>query len=339
MRTPMRLLFAFPLLASAGNYSGTVRFADNSPAHGVTVSLAGTALSSTTDPQGRWSLSTASSTAPRATFAGSQASSIADGFRLRWSFNGRDAAGRPTPAVPNPRPAPVASARAHGTAPDTLVYIWNKNVFLRDTASGNSTGTDRILDTTWNSSIVYGYLLDGRDTQTYRTVKIGFTTWLAQNLNYAGTKGDTGLCYQRDPANCAKWGRLYLWDDAMAGSSSNGARGICPIGWHVPTRVEWNDLQGVARSGGRKSGTQLRATTGWTAGGGATDALGFRALPGGDWYKLNGAFGSAGDFATWHTSTAPEFFITQISLGWEEDSLWQLQKSFGDGSSLRCTMN
>jgi len=230
-----------------------------------------------------------------------------------------------------------AAGRKLATVPDTLVYRWNDKIFLRDTVWGSQLeGIVRVLDTTWNPAVVYGFLLDERDRQTYRTVKIGSTTWLAQNLNYAGIEGDTGLCYQRDPANCAKWGRLYLWRIAMAGSTQERARGLCPAGWHVPTLAEWNGLQTEARKGGLKSGPRLRATSSWTAGTTATDALGFRALASGNWEKTLDSFGNASYYGAWFTSTSPASFITEIALGCQEDSLWQVTKEFGRGSSLRC---
>lgn len=338
---PMRILpviaILMPTLAMAVNFSGTVARDEKTPVAGVVVSLAGSSHSTTTDAGGRWTLASTVSVSPRvlshAQGSNGAFASLGSGPR----FGGRDAEGRASMSVSAVTRSFSAAGRASAAAPDTLVYAWNGKVFLRDTVWGGRDGISRVLDTTWNPAIIYDYLTDGRDNQTYRTVRIGYTTWLAQNLNYAGANGDTGLCYMKDALNCAKWGRLYLWDVAMAGSEANGARGICPEGWHVPTLVEWNDLQAAARAGGKKSGPRLRATTGWSAGGDASDALGFRALAGGDWYQLNGNFGNAGNFGTWFTSTSPEFFITQISLSWKEDSLWQLQKSFATGASLRCT--
>jgi len=127
------------------------------------------------------------------------------------------------------------------------------------------------------------------------TVKIGSQTWMSENLNcyVVGSK-----CYDDDPANCAKYGRLYNWSTAMAlpdscnrwdcaSKLSEKHRGICPSGWHIPSNADWNVLMksvnpscsGNADCAG--AGTKLKATSDWSNDGSGTDEFGFSALPGG----------------------------------------------------------
>jgi len=132
--------------------------------------------------------------------------------------------------------------------------------------------------------------------QTYKTVRIGTQTWMAENLNYDPGTGNSA-CYDNQASNCATYGRLYDWSTAMGFESSCNSnscssqiqskhRGICPSGWHLPSDSEWNVLEGFAGSTSYTDiGTKLKATSGWNdyngASGNGTDQYGFSALPGG----------------------------------------------------------
>ena len=133
----------------------------------------------------------------------------------------------------------------------------------------------------WNPNITYDTLIDTRDGQKYRTVKIGTQTWMAQNLNY---KTDNSTWY-RDSG--AKYGRNYLWADVMGVSTyydsfalnpSLPVQGVCPVGWHVPSNAEWTKLTDTCLSSAT-AGTELKSTSGWLSGGNGTDRVGFRTLP------------------------------------------------------------
>jgi uncharacterized protein (TIGR02145 family) len=142
----------------------------------------------------------------------------------------------------------------------------------------------------WNSAITYGLLTDPRDGKIYRTVTIGSQVWMAQNLNYRNTTGNTdtvGVCYGNAIDSCTKYGRLYTWAEVMAGSASSnanpsGVQGVCPSGWQVPSLADWNELidtiQIDPRVGVGKEGTALKAHSGWDSGNG-TDLFGMRVLP------------------------------------------------------------
>jgi len=43
-------------------------------------------------------------------------------------------------------------------------------------------------------------------------------------------------------AQCANYGALYQWDEAMQYSAVEGAKGICPVGWHVPSDANFTSL-------------------------------------------------------------------------------------------------
>ena len=222
--------------------------------------------------------------------------------------------------------------------------------------------------------VVTGTLTDSRDGQTYRTVKIGDQVWMAENLNYAYTgvpfKGSytsdsTSWCYGDDPANCAKYGRLYTWAaamDSVGTRSTNGkgcgcretcsvasagsatlVRGICPKGWHLPSQAEWEALI-VAVDGSiteytssNTAGSKLKSVTGWNAYSGITneDAFGFLALPAGGRYD-DGDYGGEGNYAAFWSSTENNSnYAYRMYLGYDDGaSRDDIDKDFG--FSVRC---
>ena len=119
--------------------------------------------------------------------------------------------------------------------------------------------------------------------RTYNTIKIGDQCWLKENLDVGNILNKTtpqtnnGLieryCYDDDPANCLTYGGLYQWDEVMQYSTTPGVQGICPNGWHVPTRAEYDLLVGAA--GGSNS---LKAIGQGTGNGAGTNTSGFSAL-------------------------------------------------------------
>lgn len=134
-----------------------------------------------------------------------------------------------------------------------------------------------------------GTLTDDRDGRIYKTVTINGKTWMAENLKFVYNEGSAqSFCYQNDPNNCERFGRLYTWAAAMdsaavfsnasAGcgfSHSEGqcdvdgthtpVRGICPSGWHMPMYEEWEALLNfVDKNGGYiEAGTMLKSSEGW----------------------------------------------------------------------------
>jgi uncharacterized protein (TIGR02145 family) len=169
-------------------------------------------------------------------------------------------------------------------------------------------------------TVEYGSFSDGRDGKTYKTVKIGTQTWMAENLNIQ-TSGS--WCYDYIPANCAKYGRLYTWDAAMT---------ACPRGWHLPTTQEWDMLM-TAVGGSSTAGTKLKSKSpNWDG----TDDYGFSALPGGRRLTV-GSFFNLGSYGGWWAATeyvASYAWLRVMDSGITYVSEYADVKSYG--FSVRC---
>lgn len=144
-----------------------------------------------------------------------------------------------------------------------------------------------------------------------KTVTIGTQTWMVENLNVTKYNDGTdipnvsdaiawnslttgGYCeYNNDPAMGVKYGKLYNWHAVNTGK-------LAPIGWHVPSKVEWETLTTYLTKNGYDIspsllliGKALASATGWMTSTANTwdigssgaptfiNKSGFTALPGG----------------------------------------------------------
>lgn len=72
---------------------------------------------------------------------------------------------------------------------------------------------------------------------------------------------DNGWCGYYTGGPFANEGLLYQWSAAMNGSTTAGAQGICPAGWHVPTHDEWTTMERAIN--GSTAFPYDTTTTGW----------------------------------------------------------------------------
>jgi len=99
-------------------------------------------------------------------------------------------------------------------------------------------------------------LTDTRDGKTYSTVTIGTQCWMAANLNYGSFINSNGpddnqfdnsmiekYCFADYDSACIDVGGLYQWGEAMNYVTTEGAQGICPLGWHIPADNEWKAME------------------------------------------------------------------------------------------------
>ncbi|MCL2208351.1 MAG: hypothetical protein FWB90_09735 [Fibromonadales bacterium] len=176
-----------------------------------------------------------------------------------------------------------------------------------------------------------GTFTDSRDKKDYKTIKIGSQIWMAENLNYEVkgflTEGNS-KCYDNNPANCIKYGRLYNRDEAMK---------ACPKGWHLPSDAEWQKLIDFA-GGNKVAGTKLKATSDWKNDDG-TDDFGFSALPGG---QFNSAFsyGVIGEQGQYWSSESKSSYGTALYIYSGQNNVELAEDSYYPYlHSVRCLKN
>jgi uncharacterized protein (TIGR02145 family) len=169
--------------------------------------------------------------------------------------------------------------------------ISQTNGFNQSVANGRtSCGAPNVL----NTSISYGEITDV-EGNAYKTVNIAGVEWMAENLrtrHYAN--GDLIPLhpvqlnwYNTLEGACAWYGGDSLTYACPYGGLYNhyailDPRGVCPVGWHVPSDADWSQLNIVA--GGNSAGAHLKSegTLYWTPPNtGALNSLGFSALPSG----------------------------------------------------------
>ncbi|MCQ2106588.1 MAG: fibrobacter succinogenes major paralogous domain-containing protein [Fibrobacter sp.] len=193
-----------------------------------------------------------------------------------------------------------------------------------------------VLFVLWAASVSHaGTLKDTRDGKTYKTVKIGDQVWMAENLNY---QTGESKCYENKPENCEKYGRLYVWREAVT---------ACPDGWHLPNKQELEDLVTLAgqKAGDiGKAGTVLKSKTGWNEyegkSGNGTDALGFRALPAGAYCSPFDAFNIEGSSAGFWSSTGDNSNgAYDLDLFYNRELAGVNYDGKDNGFSVRCVRN
>ena len=95
-----------------------------------------------------------------------------------------------------------------------------------------------------------------------------------------------------------------LMEDYILGTAVTDARNVCPVGWHVPTVVEWTTLT-TYLGGESVAGGKLKEAgfTHWQSPNeGASNSSGFTALPSG-YRSVTGAYDYIGYYAYWWSSS------------------------------------
>lgn len=154
------------------------------------------------------------------------------------------------------------------------------------------------------------------DGHKYASIVINNQEWMADNLKTSHySNGDTILSGRnigdltgmpspkhffypgKDSLKMNTYGRLYTYYVV------NDARNVCPTGWRIPTKADWDTL--VAHVGGdTEGGGKLKSTSLWSApNAGADNLSSFNAVPAG-YREVVGTHEQLGKFGGWWTNTA-----------------------------------
>lgn len=224
-------------------------------------------------------------------------------------------------------------------------------------------------DARFNPNIKYDSIIDPRDKQVYKVVKIEVKdknysqVWMAENLNYADSVKTPSLkggnwCYNNDEKNCKVSGRYYTWaaaidSVALANDLKNplncgygktcginrGVQGICPDGWHLPTLHEWG-LLSVALGNAGVAGDSLKALTGWdyagTADNNGVDAYGFAALPTGRMVSTSSWSNVGSNVYYWSSEEDGTYEARYSNINNIYTKFYLFQGSKKYGQSVRC---
>ncbi|MCF8405534.1 MAG: right-handed parallel beta-helix repeat-containing protein [Bacteroidales bacterium] len=255
-------------------------------------------------------------------------------------------------------PALVSSGQAdtnylHGMLNYSTAYYWK--IVAYDDHSNSTEGVVWSFTTIDQPWICGDPIIDARDGKQYATVQIGTQCWMAENLNI-GTRIDASVgqsdngtiekyCYNNDEANCAEYGGFYNWDEMMAYNIESGSQGICPLGWHVPTDLEWCTLENEVDAGtiscantgyrGTDAGGNLKesGTAHWSSPNvGATNSSGFTALGGG----FNGPSTYFNNYAFFWTSDENGSYAWQRALRVIDAKIHRDADLKSSGYSVRC---
>lgn len=222
--------------------------------------------------------------------------------------------------------------------PGTTYYVRAYALNSKGIAYGNvisfTTTGSVVGEIIFNPALTYGSLTDV-DGNTYKTIKIGTQTWMAENLKTTKYNDGTTIpnvtnqdvwskltsgayCWYINQSAAYKniYGALYNWYTVKTGK-------LCPGGWHVPSDAEWTTLTDYM-GGWDIAGSKLKETGNshwiplppYVLMLNVTNESGFTALPGGyrgsvwTFYLIE----NLGYLGLWWSSTESDYEVDNILI-------------------------
>ena len=180
------------------------------------------------------------------------------------------------------------------------------------------------------------------------SVRIGNQLWMVENLavttfrngdsitnitsagvwSAAGRAGQPARAtYGNTPSPKSGYGLLYNY------AAVSDPRGLCPLGWRVPSKADWAELETYL---GTEPGKKLKSRSGWPGSGNGNDALGFAAMPAG--FRTQDGQDFLGDRVAYFWPSDAEANGTVIAhMIFDYDSiLFRIEYEKAKGMSVRC---
>jgi uncharacterized protein (TIGR02145 family) len=215
----------------------------------------------------------------------------------------------------------------------------------------------------FNPNLEYGSVTDV-EGKAYKTIQIGIQEWMAENLSvkkfsngdeivnvvndsvWSNSNQAAWCYYANDSVSVCPYGLLYNW------AVVNDSRNVCPVGWHVPTTIDWLImlLELDPDSQGNCTGCYYSTSAGgplksqgyyfWSPpNANATNSTGFSGLPGG--YRFQTAvFISRNLYAYYWTANvngSNNPYYTR--LNYQNNNAEQGTGNVRQGMSIRCVRN
>ena len=182
-----------------------------------------------------------------------------------------------------------------------------------------------------------------------QSVIIGTQTWTTLNLDVATFRNgevipqaktdeewgaswlnkQAAWCYYKnDNSNGTKYGKLYNW------YAVNDARGLAPLGWHIPTDKEWSVLT-TFLGGEEVAVKKLKNSSGWKYSDG-NNSCGFSGLPGGYRFDGGGFLGVGKNSSWWSASKGWQTIYGRKFFSYDYSVLTRTEGLENAGFSVRC---
>jgi uncharacterized protein (TIGR02145 family) len=258
-----------------------------------------------------------------------------------------------TSSIAGLNPGTTYHLRAYATN-ETGTQYGQELIFKAGIYSSGTSEASCGVQNVHNPNKSYGTITD-REGNKYKTIVIGNQEWMAENLktsvyrngnsipnltngnpnfwpSWPNTTSGAWCSNNNNASNVCPYGNLYNWYAVV------DSRGLCPVGWHVPTDAEWtvltNFLSGEAVAGGKmkSTGTQYWGSPNQIA----TNSSGFSGLPGGV-RIFDGQFADLGNFGYFWSSTALSASTAwRRRIDYNNGSVERGDRDKRNGNSVRC---